>query len=790
MSAPPTLRQSVPPFLLAALAGLVLLVLFVVGWREQLRLAQEHAEQVIRQRQEIASIVADAIDSDLQQTARSANRFATDLERYLDRHAGRADNQIDQRFAQQFARQSDGAIRSRPELFDGSRHAGLALPTFLQPDAGQRELFVLSQAFIESFGRGAEGQHFVDSWLLAAPGGEVIFWPDQPRFIYDAPADFDYRDTEWVTLTRPDRNPNRRVYWTKLAFDPVPQVWMLSAVAPLYWRGQWSGSVGHDVPLAALLARTELLRQQAGSQFILVTEEGVVAASDVYADAIKASQGTLTLPQLPDPIWQRVLSMASNAASEASAENAALRHQRIDIAQHVAFVSRIPEQRWLLVNLIPLAPVQAPIESSFTKLRLITMATLVLVLLIAAVLLAWTRRRGQQHISKLHGMQQQLAISEAHYRNLVANIPGMVYRCANDADWTMEFVSSAATELTGYPASDFLGNGVRSYASIIHPDDQQLVFERVQQGIAKEQAFSIEYRIQHRDGSWHCVLEHGRPVIHDNQLTALEGIILDVTPLKQAEAQLRELNSSLEQQVDARTAELRSAIKELESFNYAVSHDLRAPVRHVDGYLSLLQEALAAQPDAQCLDLITRSQRALKRMNEMISGLLSLAQLGRESLRRQAVDLQTMVQEIIHELPEASRQRLQLDIGPLPTVNADRVLLRQVLQNLIDNALKYSQRNPQSLLAIHETSADADVENGAAEWVFEVADNGVGFDSQQATELFTLFHRLHPASEFPGTGVGLALCAKIIALHGGRIWAESAPGQGARFFFSLPRQLP
>lgn len=767
-------RQPVPLFVPTLAAALVLLVLFFFGWREQRQLASAHAEQVLSQREEIAHIVAEAMERDLRQTAASIERFAHDLSAVLAPDWRVSPDQVQQRFDQQFERWPDGSIRSRRDRFDGSRQAGVVIPSFLQPDGRLQEFFLRTQAFTEHFGRGAQGQRFVDTWLLPAPGGEVIFWPEQPSFIYDAPADFDYRDTEWVTLTQPDHNPNRRVYWTKLAYDPVPQVWMLSAVAPLYWRGEWLGSVGHDVPLALLLARTDLLRQQSGSQFILLTAEGVVAASDVYAKAIQDSKGMLNLSQLPDKVWQRVLSVAPSTGAEAP------RHQRVSVEGHIAFISRVGEQNWLLINLIPLLPVSAPIDDSFTNLRNITLATLLLVLLIATALLAWARHRSRQYFLNLNAVQQKLAVSEAHYRSLVANIPGMVYRCANDQDWTMSFVSPAAAELTGYPEGDFIGNRIRSFASIIHPDDQQRVFDTVQRAIAQQQPFTIEYRIQHRDGQLRSVLEYGRPILLDDVMEALEGVILDVTPLKQAEAELRELNSSLELQVDRRTAELRSAIKELETFNYAVSHDLRAPVRHVDGYLSMLQEVLLAHPDASAQELIGRCQRALKRMSEMIAGMLALAQLGRASLHSQPVDLAALVQEILDEMPASSRQQLRTEIGALPVVVADRVLLRQVLQNLIDNAVKYSQKSPSPLLAIQDRSS-------SSEFIIEIRDNGVGFDSQLAGNLFTLFRRLHSAEEFAGTGVGLALSAKIIDLHGGRIWAESKPEQGARFFITLPR---
>ena len=774
MVAVPPYRSPVPLFVPALTAILVLLLLFVFGVREQRQLAQDSVEQIVGQREQIAHIVAEAIEQDLRATEASVRRFARDLAVNLDAPAPLSDAM----FERWFQRLPDGSIRSRRDRFDPVTDAGVAIPNFLQLDAELREFFVRAKALTELYGRGAYGQVFADTWILPAVSGIIIFWPEQPEFVYQATADFDYRETEWLTGANPSNNPNRHVYWTKLAYDPVPQVWMLSAVAPLYWRGQWFGSVGHDVPLANVLARTELLRQQPGSQFVLVTADDVVAASDVHADVIKAKAGALKVSELPNPLWLQ-------AVQQARADNREQQHLRVELPGHAAFVSRIRGQNWLLINLMPLQPITERIDASFAHLRNIAVGTLLLELLIATAVLAWSHHRSRQYFNNLAQMQQQLAESEAHYRTLVANIPGMAYRCSNDADWTMAYVSVAAFELTGYPAADFVRNSVRSYASIIHPQDRERVFDGVQQALDRQRPFTLEYRIIHRDGQIRWVLEHGRAVQLDGAILALEGVILDISALKLAEAELREWNQSLEEKVGQRTAELRTAVKELETFNYAVSHDLRAPLRHVTSYLALIKLELANSESASLQDLLIRCEKSVQRMHEMIGGMLSLAQLGREALVPIRLDLAAMVQELIAELPETVRASVQFDVGPLPVVHADRVLLRQVLNNLIDNAIKYSTGRPNPIVAIHDCTAGSQ----ADEFVIEVRDNGVGFDANYSDKLFLLFHRLHSANEFPGTGVGLALSAKILALHGGRVWAQSEVGKGAAFFLALPRTV-
>ncbi|QGX39324.1 ATP-binding protein [Permianibacter aggregans] len=772
MDSAPAYRPPVPLFLPALTAVLALTVLFVFGVREQQQLTGSSVERIVGQREQIAQIVAEAIEADLRAAESSVRRFAHDLSVNLE-----APVEVpDAVFEQHFQALPDGSVRSRRDRFDPNTEAGVWIPRYVSLDSRLREFFVRAKTITELYGRGAHGQVFVDTWILPAVSGIVIHWPEEPEFVFQATADFDYRDTEWMTGAMPEQNPHRHVFWTKLAYDPVPKVWMLSAVAPLYWRGEWFGSVGHDVPLAKVLARTDLLRQQPGSQFVLITADDVVAASDVHADAIQASGGVLKVSELPNPLWQQAIAQARMDAPNAT-------HTRLVLADHVAFVSRIREQNWLLVNLMPLQPITERIEHSFLNLRNIAVGTLLLELLIATGVLAWSHRLSQQYFANLNQMQQKLAVSEAHYRTLVANIPGMVYRCSNDADWTMSFVSTAAIELTGYPAEDFIGNQVRSYASVIYPADREQVDSSVQQALARKQPFVLEYRIVHRDGEIRWVLEHGRAVTVDNEVQALEGVILDISPLKQAEAKLHELNFSLEEQVNMRTTELRMAIKDLETFNYAVSHDLRAPLRHCTSYLSMIKDELAGHESADLQEWIKRCEQAVLRMNEMIGGMLALAQLGREALKPSKVDLSALVQELISELPDSVRSTISFDIGPLPVVQADHVLLRQVFHNVLDNAVKYSTGKERPVIHIHERSS----ESQNSEYVIEIRDNGIGFDANYSDKLFLLFHRLHRSSDFPGTGVGLALSAKILSLHGGRIWAQSELGKGASFFVALPR---
>ncbi|OAI52087.1 hypothetical protein AYO46_06495 [Betaproteobacteria bacterium SCGC AG-212-J23] len=236
--------------------------------------------------------------------------------------------------------------------------------------------------------------------------------------------------------------------------------------------------------------------------------------------------------------------------------------------------------------------------------------------------------------------------------------------------------------------------------------------------------------------------------------------------------------AELETKVLERTAELEAVNKELASFSYSVSHDLRAPLRAVDGYARMLEEDYAPRLDDEGRRLLTVVRESAGRMGQLIDDLLAFSRLGRQPLARQAVDSATLVREVIDEVRGDSRA--SIEVGELQSTPGDRALLKQVWVNLISNALKYSSK-----AAAPRVEIGSQVEG--EETVYCVRDNGAGFDMRYAAKLFGVFQRLHSNDEFPGTGVGLAIVQRVVARHGGRVWAEGKPGAGASFFFSLPQ---
>jgi signal transduction histidine kinase len=254
--------------------------------------------------------------------------------------------------------------------------------------------------------------------------------------------------------------------------------------------------------------------------------------------------------------------------------------------------------------------------------------------------------------------------------------------------------------------------------------------------------------------------------------------------LQQRDRQLRESHENLEKQVDARTRELADSNQQLESFSYSISHDLRAPLRAIDGFSQILlnEHAASLLPEGRrLLELVVRNS---KHMAQLIDDLLAFSKLGRQEVVRSDLNMAEMVRDVYLDLTTPPGPvKVDFNVLPMPHARGDAAMIRQVWFNLIDNALKFSSRQARPVIEVGAKSIDNELH-------FFVRDNGVGFDPARANKLFHVFQRLHSSSSFPGTGVGLAIVQRILHKHGGRVWAENALPQGACFYFTLPEARP
>ncbi len=385
----------------------------------------------------------------------------------------------------------------------------------------------------------------------------------------------------------------------------------------------------------------------------------------------------------------------------------------------------------------------------------------------AGALLLW-RARERRAIAAL-------ADSEVRYRSLVESSPMAVFV---NRDGAVALVNAACMRLFGATSAEQLLG--RSVFDLYHPDCHAAIRGRI--GVLQsggEAVPPLEEKIVRVDGAVVDVEVTAAPY-RDQEGDAIHVVLQDISERRRVETERARLNAELERRVRLRTAQLDAANSELEAFAYSVSHDLRAPLRHITGFSELLSAHCARGLDDKGLHYLDAISGSARTMGVLIDDLLEFSRTGRAEVALEAVDMDAVLEEAIAPLRHDTADRdIVWQIDPLPCVPGDRALLRQVWANLVGNAVKYTRGRAPAHIVIGAESRDDEV-------VFFVADDGVGFDMDHADKLFGVFQRLHSASEFEGTGIGLAIVHSIMAKCGGRIWAEGAVGKGATFYFSVP----
>jgi PAS domain S-box-containing protein len=398
-------------------------------------------------------------------------------------------------------------------------------------------------------------------------------------------------------------------------------------------------------------------------------------------------------------------------------------------------------------------------------------------LIVATIRDVSERRRAEAHLRKL----------EARYRSLVEGIPAVTFMAALDEGINELYVSPQVEELLGFTQKEWLENPVLWYRQL-HPEDRDRWHEEFARTCAMAEPFRSVYRFISRDGR--TVWVHGEAsLVYDDtgRPLFLQGVAFDITAIKQAEEELKALNQTLERRVAERTAvaecraqELTRSNAALEQFGYVVAHDLRQPLRTMKSYIQKLAERYQEQLDVQAEDYIARSVNAADRMRGLIDDLLTYSRVGTQGKKPVPTDCAAALAAACANLQAAIDEGGATVTGEdLPTVLADTTQLVQLFQNLVGNALKFRADRP-PLVHVRARGDDD-------EWVIEVTDNGIGIEPQYLQRIFGLGERLHSIAQYPGNGIGLATCEKIVQRHGGRIWASSeGPDRGSVFSFTLP----
>jgi PAS domain S-box-containing protein len=377
--------------------------------------------------------------------------------------------------------------------------------------------------------------------------------------------------------------------------------------------------------------------------------------------------------------------------------------------------------------------------------------------------------------------QQALQESEALFRGMAETMPHIVWTARPDGERT--YHNGRWFDYTGLGQKDTQSP---RWQSVLHPDDRQDTVEHWARAVQTGGSYEVSYRLKRGDGTYRWQVGRAAPLRNDGrEIVMWVGTITDVEDARRDQEMLKTLNVQLEQRVLARTAQLEAANQELESFSYSVSHDLRAPLRHVQGYVEMVTAATAGQLSDKVQRYLTTITNATVEMGELIDDLLAFSRIGRVQMSEGRVSLDRLVQNTISGLEMATRGRnIVWKLAALPVAMGDPSMLKQVYANLLGNAVKYSgQRDPA------EIEIGCDGEEGGRPILF-VRDNGAGFDMRYAHKLFGVFQRLHRAEDFEGTGIGLATVRRIITRHGGRTWAEGEVDKGATIYFTLSAATP
>ena len=361
------------------------------------------------------------------------------------------------------------------------------------------------------------------------------------------------------------------------------------------------------------------------------------------------------------------------------------------------------------------------------------------------------------------GIEHRLAETEQRFRAMADSSPVLLWMSGRDA--LCNFFNSTWLAFSGRTLDQELGVG---WSEGIYPEDFERCMTTYTRAFSAREAFEMEYRLRRHDGEYRWILDRGAPRFTPaGEFAGFIGSCVDITDRIRAEQETRELADDLQR-----------ANSYMEQLLYATSHDLREPIRMVLAFLDRLDQRLGEGLDREARTSVRFAREGATRMRAVVDGLVEFARARQIRRVTTEIDVDALVRGVVEELSPAIEQtRGQIEIEPMPHLQGDRLQLHRVFQNLLSNALKFHGENPPSVRVSAERQGD--------EWIFCVADQGIGFEPEYGEKIFGIFQRLHSQDRFPGAGIGLAIAKDIVERHGGRIWARSRLGEGARFYFSL-----
>lgn len=593
---------------------------------------------------------------------------------------------------------------------------------------------------------------------------------------------FAFRD--WYRGVTARRAPYvSEVYRTAAAPNPL----VVAVAVPVFDDAGWpAGVLMAPYTLETLNRKFAALEAGGGdSQSLVLDHRGMIAAArhlDSSADPVSApptelarqalsgAEGYRELPPEESSQWLQVL-RPPGAAGEAPGSRGG---SAPDGEQLFAAWSPVPRLGWTVLYLRPAREALAGVAQARTLG--LTLGAYLLVIYLATSALAAALLHRHQRASR------ELARASAELADLYDNAPCGYHSL--DSEGLVLRMNRTELDWLGYAREEVVGR--KRFTDLITPEGRALFAREFPRFKERGWVRDLEFEMLRKDGTTLPVLLSATALRDaEGRYLASRSTVYDITERKRILESLREANNALVE----RTAALEAANRDLEAFTYSVSHDLRAPLRHMDGFSRILLERLGPTLDEDSRRQLRRVREAAGQMGALVDDLLALSRVGRRRPRRRTASLATILLEARAELAataenhSAAAGRIDWRVGPLPELDCDPGLVKQVFLNLLSNAIKFTSRVERPVIEVGSYRLDG------AHAIF-VRDNGAGFDSRYAEKLFGVFQRLHHQDEFPGTGVGLAIVARIVANHGGRVWAQGAVGRGATFTFTLGPAAP